>query len=76
MDNDIPKGIYRHFKGNLYEVLGTARHSETEDTYVVYRTLYGDMSSWIRPLSMFKESVIHEGVSQPRFRLTDPSPKR
>lgn len=60
-------GIYRHFKGNLYRVLSVARHSETLEHYVVYRALYGDFGTWVRPLAMFQEQVMHEGRTQPRF---------
>jgi hypothetical protein len=60
-------GIYRHFKGNLYEVLSVARHSETLEDYVVYRALYGDFGTWVRPLAMFEETVVHDGRTQPRF---------
>lgn len=48
-----PHTVYRHFKGNYYYVEGTARHSETGETYVVYRALYGERERYIRPLSMF-----------------------
>jgi hypothetical protein len=64
---ELRTGIYRHFKGNLYEVLGVARHSETLEHYVIYRALYGDFGTWVRPLAMFIENVVHEGKSQPRF---------
>lgn len=67
----LPLGIYRHYKGSDYEVLGTARHSETEEWHVVYRTLYGDFSLWIRPLEMFSGQVDVGGVSVPRFRYLD-----
>lgn len=53
-------GIYRHFKGDYYLLVDTARHSETGETYVVYRKLYGDCGLWIRPLEMFLEEVDHE----------------
>lgn len=69
MDKDITQGRYRHYKGQYYNVLGTARHSETEEVLVIYTTDYGDKSSWARPLSMFTESVTVDGVSQPRFQL-------
>ena len=70
----LPKGKYRHYKGQLYEVMDTARHSETEDWFVVYRTLYGDFSTWIRPLEMFLETVEVEGEEQPRFAYLGPMP--
>ncbi|CAH1042071.1 MULTISPECIES: DUF1653 domain-containing protein [unclassified Halomonas] len=62
-------GIYRHYKGSLYEVLGTAQHSETEEVLVVYRALYGDYGLWVRPLTMFTESVNKDSQPQPRFAL-------
>ena len=69
----IPQGIYRHYKGNLYQVLHIARHSETEEQLVVYRCLYGDEvtkeSVWVRPLAMFTEMVIVDGQQVPRFEL-------
>lgn len=68
MTTPVP-GIYRHYKGNLYEVLGTAQHSESEEHVVVYRALYGDYGLWVRPLEMFTESVTKDGCSQPRFAL-------
>lgn len=60
-------GRYRHYKGNEYRVLGTARHSETEEELVVYRQEYGDHSLWVRPLVMFQETVEVDGRSVPRF---------
>ena len=66
-------GVYRHYKGQRYEVLGVARHSETEEEFVVYRALYGDRGLWIRPLTMFTESVEKDGVSVPRFSRIDES---
>lgn len=60
-------GTYRHYKGNCYEVIGVARHSETEEPFVVYRCLYGDHSLWIRPLAMFVENVEVDGKQVPRF---------
>lgn len=64
----IQPGRYRHYKGKDYEVLGVARHSETEDEFVVYRALYGDRSLWIRPAAMFLETVLVEGRPCPRFQ--------
>lgn len=68
MPESLPPGRYRHFKGGLYEVVGIARHSETEEELVIYRPLYGEGGLWARPLAMFVETVIHEGKSQPRFQ--------
>ena len=67
--NPIPQGIYRHYKGNLYQVLHTARHSETEETLVVYRCLYGEYGVWVRPIQMFSETVTVDGQQVPRFEL-------
>lgn len=64
---DIKPGKYRHFKGEEYEVLFTVRHSETEEKMVVYRMLYGDYSIWVRPASMWNETVEREGQSFKRF---------
>lgn len=64
---DIQPGIYRHFKGNLYEVIGTASHSETLEEMVVYRALYGDGGLWVRPAAMWTERVDRDGYAGPRF---------
>lgn len=64
-------GRYRHYKGNDYEVIGVARHSETEEEMVVYRTLYGQYDLWVRPLSMFMETIENEGETLPRFRFIE-----
>ena len=69
----VTPGIYRHYKGQDYQVLDVAHHSETEEALVVYRCLYGDYSLWVRPLSMFIETVMIDGEAQPRFRLTQPA---
>jgi hypothetical protein len=65
--SEIKPGRYRHYKGNDYQVIGTATHSETEETLVVYYPLYGDRALWVRPLSMFIETVEKEGEVIPRF---------
>ena len=64
---DIRPGRYRHFKGNEYQVLGMARHSETEEEMVVYRPLYGEGGLWVRPAAMWAEVVERDGRRQPRF---------
>ena len=63
----IKLGKYKHFKGNEYEVLHIAKHSETLEEMVVYRALYGEFGIWVRPLSMWNETVIHEGREVKRF---------
>ncbi len=63
----IKPGRYRHFKGKEYEVLGVARHSETEEELVVYRALYGDFGLWVRPVSMWNETVDRDGKTFRRF---------
>jgi hypothetical protein len=68
----IEPGRYRHYKGHDYEVIGEARHTETDEPFVVYRALYGERGLWIRPLAMFLETVIVDGRTLPRFqRLND-----
>lgn len=69
MTQTIPQGIYRHYKGNLYQVLHTAKHSETEEVLVVYRCLYGEYDVWVRPLDMFVETVEVDGKQVDRFEL-------
>ena len=65
---DMPrKGIYRHFKGNLYQLVDLARHSETEEWMVVYRPLYGEGGLWVRPLRMWNETVTRDGAQVRRF---------
>ena len=64
-------GVYRHYKGNLYEVVGTARHSETLEAMTVYKPLYGNpqeqLQLWVRPQKMFLEEVLVNGKMEPRF---------
>ncbi len=67
--NTVAQGIYRHYKGSLYQVLHTARHSETEESLVVYRCLYGEYGVWVRPLAMFAETVTVDGKEILRFEL-------
>lgn len=66
-DITLAAGRYRHYKGQEYEVLEVARHSETQEYLVVYRCLYGDYSLWVRPYDMFVETVVVDGESMPRF---------
>jgi hypothetical protein len=65
----VRPGRYRHYKGHEYEVLGVARHSETEEEYVVYRACYGDCGLWIRPVAMFLDTVTVDGHSCLRFEF-------
>lgn len=64
---DIPLGKYRHFKGNEYEILYLARHSETLEEMVVYRALYGERGIWVRPAKMWNETVERDGKTYQRF---------
>ena len=68
MENKLKLGIYEHFKGNKYEVIGIAKHSETFEEMVVCRALYGEGQIWVRPLKMFTEEVEVHGKKVPRFR--------
>lgn len=64
---EIKPGRYRHFKGNEYEVLGVGKHSETLEEYVIYRALYGEGGLWVRPASMWNETVERDGKTYKRF---------
>ncbi|KMQ82127.1 box-like protein [Lasius niger] len=70
----FPTGLYRHYKGQHYRVLGCARHSETEELLVIYQALYGDAGVWVRPASMFSETVQVAGQMRPRFELLRTEP--
>ena len=65
--NPIPFGIYRHYKGNQYEVIGFAKHSETLEEMVIYKALYGEYSTWVRPLSMWENLIEIDGKIVKRF---------
>lgn len=67
----IRPGRYRHFKGNTYEVIGVARHSETEEPMVIYRALYGEKGLWARPAAMWNETVERDGRTYRRFYHLD-----
>ncbi|CAI8891506.1 DUF1653 domain-containing protein [Pseudomonas sp. IT-P4] len=67
----IQPGLYQHYKGPQYRVFSVARHSETEEEVVFYQALYGDYGFWVRPLSMFLESVEVDGEQVPRFALVE-----
>lgn len=66
-------GLYKHYKGNEYEVIGVATHSEDEAQLVVYRPCYGERGLWVRPLEMFVEDVMIEGKAVPRFAYVGPA---
>jgi hypothetical protein len=69
---ELPRGRYRHYKGNDYEIIATAGHSETGELLVLYRALYGDYSLWVRPITMFYEAVTLEQGVTPRFTYMGP----
>lgn len=71
MDKPIINGIYKHYKGNKYKVLGIAKHSETLEEMVVYQALYGEMGIWVRPLYMWSEEVLANGKTVLRFEYTE-----
>lgn len=70
---EIKLGRYRHFKGNEYEVLSLATHSETLQPMVVYRALYGEGGMWVRPASMWNEAVVRDGITCRRFTYLEAS---
>ncbi len=69
--DEIKAGKYKHFKGKEYEVVFVARHSETLEDMVVYRTLYGERGYWVRPAKMWNETVEYEGRRMKRFEFID-----
>jgi len=70
---ELKPGFYRHFKGNRYQVLDIAKHSETSEDYVVYRALYGEQGLWIRPVAMFDETIVRDGKTIKRFQFEQES---
>ena len=65
---ETPPGLYRHYKGQPYEVVGTVRHSETLEPMTLYRALYGERGLWVRPAAMFNDYVVMDGIRQARFQ--------
>jgi len=65
--NPIMLGVYRHFKGNQYEVVGFAKHSESLEIMIIYKAMYGNRDTWVRPLSMWEELVEVDGNNVKRF---------
>ena len=68
---ELKRGKYRHFKGNEYELIDIATHSETMEPMVVYRALYGEQGLWVRPAAMWTETVERDGYCGPRFQYID-----
>lgn len=69
METNIKLGKYRHFKGNEYEVIGIAKHSETLEPMVVYKALYSNGGMWVRPANMWNETITRDGKSFKRFEF-------
>ncbi|MBT5032860.1 MAG: DUF1653 domain-containing protein [Proteobacteria bacterium] len=69
----LKPGLYRHFKGKQYQLLGVASHTETGEELVVYRALYGEHGLWVRPLAMFDETMRRDGKSFKRFTYEGPA---
>ncbi len=67
ISNSFKLGIYKHYKGNLYRVLGVGRHTESGEEVVVYQSLYGDYGLWVRPRAMFEGTIEIDGKAIPRF---------
>ncbi len=65
----IQLGIYEHYKGQYYQVLGIARHTETSEELVVYQALYGDRLLWVRPVSLFNQTILQNAEEVPRFKF-------
>ena len=67
----IKPGQYKHFKGNFYQVIDTVTHSETQETLVLYKPLYGEQALWVRPIEMFLEEIERDGKVFKRFSLVE-----
>ncbi len=74
MKPTLQPGLYEHFKGNQYQVIDLARHSETEEWLVVYRPLYGERDLWVRPMHLFTDTKSVNGCEVPRFRRVGDMP--
>ena len=74
--NPIPLDVYRHYKGNQYEVIGFAKHSETLEDMVIYKALYGERESWVRPLSMWENLIEIDGKTVKRFEYVGESDRQ
>lgn len=72
MNPTLQLGIYEHYKGNRYEVIGVGKHTETLEEMVVYKALYGEGQMWVRPLAMFTETIEKDGQRIPRFKFIMP----
>jgi hypothetical protein len=70
---NLQLGVYQHYKGNLYQIIGFARHTETQEELVVYQALYGNYELWVRPIAMFLENLIYEDKEVLRFKYVDQS---
>jgi len=68
---ELKKGLYKHYKGSMYEVFMTAKHSETEEWMVVYKALYGEEEMWVRPYDMFVSQVEVDGQMVSRFEFVE-----
>lgn len=66
---ELCPGLYQHYRGNYYHVMGLCRHSETLEPLVVYQALYGDYGLWVRPLNVFLENIEENGQASPRFKF-------
>ncbi|NQZ11913.1 MAG: DUF1653 domain-containing protein [Algicola sp.] len=72
----VEQGLYKHFKGQFYQVIAVAKHSETQEQHVVYQPMYGERGIWIRPLAMFDETITREGQTFKRFALANDEEKQ
>jgi len=71
VNDSVKLGKYRHFKGNFYQLIAIANHSETQKPMAVYRALYGEHGLWVRPLAMFLETIRRDGKDIQRFQYVE-----